>query len=104
MHFDPGSLALSGTYVWKDRTYDDVFNRSYNLSPAYTQVNFRATWTGNDNRYSVIFYVNNLFDSVGYDGTGGLKVTAAGANQTIDRLVSLTAPRVYGVEVQYRFR
>jgi iron complex outermembrane receptor protein len=104
MHFDPGSLALSGTYVWKDRTYDSVFNRSYNLSPAYTQVNFRATWTGRDDRYSVIFYVNNLFDSIGYDGTGGLQVTGPGANQSIDRLVSLTAPRVYGVELQYRFR
>jgi iron complex outermembrane receptor protein len=104
MHFDPGSLSLSGTYVWKDRTYDSVFNRSYNLSPAYTQVNFRATWTGNDNRYSVIFYVNNLFDSIGYDGTGGLQVTGPSASQTIDRLVSLTAPRVYGVELQYRFR
>jgi iron complex outermembrane recepter protein len=102
-HFDPGTLALSGSYVWKDRTYDSVFNRSYNLSPAYTQVNFRATWTGADNRYSVIFYVNNLFDSVGYDGTGGLAVTAPGPTQTIDRLASLTAPRVYGVEVQYRF-
>ncbi len=103
-HFDPGSLAVSGTYVWKDRTYDDVFNRSYNLSPAYTQVNFRTTWTGANNRYSVIFYVNNLFNSIGYDGSGGYDVTAPGPNQVIDRLASFTPPRTYGVELQYRFQ
>jgi iron complex outermembrane recepter protein len=106
LHFDPGTLALSGTYVWKDRTYDSVFNRSYNLSPAYSQVNVRANWTGANNRYSVIFYVNNLFNTVGYDGTGGLAVTSAapGIPQVIDRIASFTDPRVYGVELQYRFR
>jgi len=103
-HFDPGSLALSGTYVWKDRTYDSVFNRPGNLSPAYTQVNFRATWTGANNRYSVIFYADNLFNSIGYDGSGELNVTSFGPNQVLDRLASFTPPRTYGVELQYRFR
>jgi len=103
-HFDPGTLALSGTYVWKDRTYDSVFNRSYNLSPAYSQVNVRATWTSANDRYSVIFYANNLFNTIGFDGTTGIAVTAPGPNQSVDRLVSYTDPRVYGVEFQYRFR
>jgi iron complex outermembrane receptor protein len=102
-HFDPGTLSMSGTYVWKDRTYDSVFNRSYNLSPSYTQVNARMTWTGANDRYSVILYVNNLFDTIGYDGTAGLQVTGPGPNQVIDRLASYTAPRVYGIELQYRF-
>ena len=106
LRFEPGSLALSGTYVWKDKTYDSVFNRSYNLNPAYTQVNVRATWTDIHDRYSVIFYVNNLFDTIGYDGSAGLNVTTpkAGVAPVIDRLVSYTPPRTFGVEFQYRFR
>jgi iron complex outermembrane recepter protein len=103
-HFEYGVLTLSGTYVWKDKTYDSVFNRSYNLSPSYNQVNFRSTWTGADDRYSVIFYVNNLFNTIGFDGTGGLNVTGPGPGQVIDRLVSFTPPRTFGVELQYRFR
>jgi iron complex outermembrane receptor protein len=105
-HFDPGSLSVSGTYVWKDKTYDSVFNRPYNLSPSYNQVNFRTVWTGANNRYSVIFYVNNLFNTIGYDGSAGLNVTSptAGVSPVIDRLASFTPPRTYGVELQYRFR
>jgi iron complex outermembrane receptor protein len=101
--FKPGNLVLSGTYIWKDDTYDSVFNRPYNLSPSYSQVNLRATWTDTTNRYSVIAYANNVFNTVGYDGSAGLAVTPAGPGQVIDRIASFTAPRVVGVELQYRF-
>jgi iron complex outermembrane recepter protein len=103
LHFNPGSLAFTGAYIWRDQTYDSVFNRSYNLAPSYSLVNLRGTWTDSANRYSVILYANNVFNKIGQDAQLGLPVTAAGANQVIDPLVSYTPPRVYGLELRYRF-
>jgi iron complex outermembrane recepter protein len=104
LHFSPGSLALSGTYIWRDQTYDSVFNRSYNLASSYSLVNLRAIWTDAANRYNVILYANNLLNKVGEDASLGLPVTNPGPTQVIDPLVSYTPPRVYGVELRYRFR
>ena len=53
----------------------------------------------NDNRYTLIAFVNNAFDDEGFE--------AAGATQsawgTQSRTLSLTAPRTYGLEVQFSF-
>jgi iron complex outermembrane receptor protein len=103
MNFEPGTLALSGSFVWKDATYDSPFNRSYNQSPSYSQVNLRATWTDIKNRYSVIVFCDNVFDTLGYDGSTGLAVTDPGANQVVDNVLTYTAPRTFGVEVQVRW-
>jgi iron complex outermembrane receptor protein len=104
LNFQPGSLSLSGTVTWRDSQYSSPFNRSYNLAPAYSSLNLRATWTGVNNRYSIIAFADNLADTVGYDNAYGVPVTNPGPGQVIDKLVSLTAPRVFGVEIQYRFR
>jgi iron complex outermembrane receptor protein len=104
INFEPGSLALSGTFIWKDSEYDSVFNRSYNQAPSYSQVNLNATWTGVNNRYNIILFCNNVFDTRGYDAAGGIPVTNPGPNQIIDNLISFTAPRTFGVEVQVRWR
>ncbi|HTC38497.1 MAG TPA: TonB-dependent receptor [Steroidobacteraceae bacterium] len=103
LHFNPGSLALSGAYIWRDKTYDSVFNFPYNLAPSYSLVNLRGIWTDTANRYNVILYANNVFNRIGQDASGGLAVTNPGPGQVIDPLVSYTPPRVYGVELRYRF-
>jgi iron complex outermembrane receptor protein len=103
LHFSPGSLALSGSYIWRDQTYDSVFNRSYNLAPSYSLVNLRGIWTDTANRYNVILYANNVFNKIGQDASLGLAATSPGPGQVIDPLVSYTPPRVYGVEFRYRF-
>lgn len=103
LHFDQGSLAFSGSYIWRDQTYDSVFNRAYNLAPSYSLVNLRAIWTDTANRYNVILYANNVLNKLGYDASGGLGVTNPGPGQVIDPIVSYTPPRVYGVELRYRF-
>jgi iron complex outermembrane receptor protein len=102
-HFTPGSLALSGTYIWRDKTYDSVFNRSYNLDPSYAQVNLRAIWSDTSNHYNVILYGNNVFNKIAQDAQFGLGVTNPGPGQVIDPVVSYIPPRVYGVELRYRF-
>src|SRR5271163_4921638 len=103
LHFNPGSLALSGTYIWRDQTYDSVFNRSYNLAPSYGLVNLRGIWTDSANHYNVILYANNVFNKIGQDASFGVGVTNPGPAQVIDPLVSYIPPRVYGVELRYRF-
>jgi iron complex outermembrane receptor protein len=108
--FDPGKLILSTTVIWKGATYGTVFNRPYSLSPDYTLWNLRATWTDKDNRYSIIGFINNVLDSNGYDGSTGTLLQAGTAPagspnpQIILHNFSLTAPRTFGAEFQYRFR
>jgi iron complex outermembrane receptor protein len=102
-HFEPGSLALTGAYIWRDQTYDSVFNRSYNLAPSYTQVNLRAIWSDRSNRYNVIVYGDNVLNKIGQDASFGLGVNNPGPGQVIDPVVSYIPPRVYGVELRYRF-
>ena len=100
--FDPGSLTLSATYVWKDKTYDSIFNRAYSLAPAYDQVDLRASFTDAKDRYTIIAYGKNVFNTLGYDGVAGARLSS----QPFATFQSfgLTPPATYGVELQVRFR
>jgi iron complex outermembrane recepter protein len=106
LHFDPGNLTLSGTFVWKDGTYYAVFNRPYNFAPNYALVNLRLTWSDAKDRYNVILFANNVFNSLGYDGALGTLMVAeqAGVQPDILSTPALTAPREYGIQFQYRFK
>jgi hypothetical protein len=66
-------------------------------------VNLRAIWSDNSNRYNVILYADNVLDKIGQDASFGLAVTNAGPGQVIDPVVSYIPPRVYGIELRYRF-
>ncbi|HTX48719.1 MAG TPA: hypothetical protein VME40_04940 [Caulobacteraceae bacterium] len=105
-HFDPGKLALSGSIIWKDNTYDSVFNRYYSLQPQYTQVNVLLGWTGANNRYNINLFCNNLFNTTGYDGAGGLLLGEGyyGKTENIITDPLLTAPRTFGLQLQYRWQ
>jgi iron complex outermembrane receptor protein len=109
-NLEPGKLTLSGTVVWKDVTYASIFNRpAYEQAP-YSQVNLRATFASADGHYTVIAFVNNLFDTLGFDAA--IPTLLAGPTQTGGSLTSediingysLTAPRTFGVQFQYRFQ
>jgi iron complex outermembrane receptor protein len=113
---DAGSLTPSVSYIWRDKQYGSIFQRAYTESPSWSQVDARLSWKGKDNKYTVIAYVKNLFDTLGYDGgaTGArLAGTLPGATVAspvrnvvqpgFDITYPLTPPRTYGVEVQYRF-
>jgi iron complex outermembrane receptor protein len=106
--FAPGHLTLSGTYIWKDKSYASVFNRIYDEAPSWDQVDVRLLWSGNHDRYEVILFCRNLFNTYGYD--------AAGAGYIINNPVSnpsaaltqvssfdLTPPRTFGAEFHYKF-
>jgi iron complex outermembrane receptor protein len=113
---DAGSLTPSVSYIWRDKQYGSIFTRAYTESPSWDQVDARLTWKGKDNKYTVIAFVKNLFDTLGYDGgaTGSrLAGTLPGASIALpvktvvqpgfDVTYPLTPPRTYGVELQYRF-
>ena len=112
---DAGSLSPSLSYVWRDKQYGSIFDRSYYQAPAWTQVDARLTWKGKDNKYSVIGYVKNLFDSVGYESgatasrysgllAGGVPTVLTNlGDHGVSPTYYLTPPRTYGVELQYRF-
>ncbi|HTO81088.1 MAG TPA: TonB-dependent receptor, partial [Methylomirabilota bacterium] len=101
-HFDPGALTLSVTYIWKDATYDSIFNRAYSLAPAYDQVDLRAAFNDIHDRYTIILFGKNVFDSLGYDNAAGVRLSTDAVAKY--QAFGLTPPATYGVELQVRFR
>jgi iron complex outermembrane recepter protein len=108
--FDPGDLILSGSYIWKDKSYAAIFDRNYTEAPAWDQVDVRATWSGDHDKYEVVLYVKNLFNTLGYDaaaylgGDGGyVNAPIGGGNPTQALAYDLTPPRLYGIELHYKF-
>jgi iron complex outermembrane receptor protein len=108
-----GALIGSLTYTWRDTQYGSIFNRSYYKSPSWDQVDARLTWRSEDSKTTVIAFVKNLFDDIGYEGGAGA-ARRAGTNyglgtpntnlvEGIATTYPLTPPRTYGIEVQYKF-
>jgi iron complex outermembrane receptor protein len=114
-HFVPGSLNYSLSYIWKDRTPDSIFNEQYFVAPSYTQVDTRLSWNDAADRFTVIAFIKNLQNKLGYDGVGaGAVITPAPGTRACgfngiqpyycDQTLGLTPPRTYGVEFQYRLK
>jgi iron complex outermembrane receptor protein len=110
--FTAGNLILSGSYVWSDESFSDVFETEESKVPSFGTVGLRMLWIGANGRYQLIAYGSNLTNELATDGAGvtrirtGLATTrlnpsAAGA--AYFRTFSLTPPREYGLELQYRF-
>lgn len=105
-NFEPGNLTLSASYIWKDKSYSTIFQRFYYLAPSWSQVDLRATWSGDHDRYEVVLYVKNLFNTLGYDAAAdGYEINApvGGGPSTVAPSFDLTPPRLYGMEVHYKF-
>lgn len=99
--FEKSSLNLSVTHNWRDGNYSSFFNRSIYEAPAYSSTNVRAVWNSDDKNYTVIAYVNNVFDKFGYE-----YVVAAANPDPLGATLSnptFTIPRTFGLEVQRRF-
>jgi iron complex outermembrane recepter protein len=112
--FAPGSLILSATYTWTDETFYQPFKSAANKVKAYDVADFRVLWNDADDRYTLIGYVKNAFDTNGFTSNGSTTPTAifdvpgsgtapniAQTRTAITR--GLIQPRTYGVELQYRF-
>jgi iron complex outermembrane receptor protein len=110
-HFDPGALTLSGAYAYRASQSGALFNRSYNVAPSWDDVDLRALWKGPHDRYEVIAYVKNLFNTLqfttGAAGAGLLGSASNIANPAtgLDEIsgFELNPPRTYGLELRYKF-
>lgn len=121
---DGSSLTGSVSYTWRDSQYGSIFNRDYYKSPSWDQVDARLTWKAKDRKTTVIAFVKNLFDDLGYEGGAGASRRAGSiytppAGAPIVNVVQdarpdrpgnnpastypLTPPRTYGIELQYKF-
>jgi iron complex outermembrane receptor protein len=111
--FTPGSLTASASNVWQDQETSSVLNGSEYRIPAYDTTDFRLLWNAATKKYTLIAYVKNAFDTVGYGSSGSTGPTAVYAPITAptDNLQrtgynmyhGLIFPRTYGLELQYRF-
>ena len=116
--FDAGSLILSGTYTWTDKTIYQPFNDPAFQVPSYGTADFRALWKDGQDRYQLIAFVKNAFDEEGFNSTSSTNPTAVFANPNPGLVVNgttylrqtstaitrgLIQPRTFGMEVQYRF-
>jgi iron complex outermembrane receptor protein len=108
--FDPGSLTLSVTGIWRDQQYGAIFKEPYNVAPSWSQVDLRATWKAPDDKYEIILYGRNVFNTVGYEAAAGGGIISTGPNTltgttayTQNNLYGINPPATYGIEVHYKF-
>lgn len=110
-HYDPGDLTLSASYAWRDSQTGSVFNRWYYTAPSWSDVDIRALWKGPNDRYEVIGFVKNVFNTLQYT-TGATGVGLLGNSFQVNNpaggliqqsLLELNPPRTYGLEVRYKF-
>jgi len=124
----PGSLTGSVNYIWHDKQFGSLFDRSYYMAPSYSQWDARLTYKDKDNKYTIIAFIKNIFNDLGYEGGSGagrvsgllpsylFGDTSATALASVPVLEPgspghgniasgylLTPPRTYGIELQYRF-
>ena len=105
-HFTPGDLTFSASLAWRDKQLATLFNRFYDTSPSWYDVDLRALWKGPKDKYEIIAFVKNLTDTLQYTVAGGGAGLAGSAtcvctNET--NAYELNPPRSYGVEVRYKF-
>jgi iron complex outermembrane receptor protein len=103
--FDQGDFTLSATYIWKDKSYASVFTRVYDEAPSWSQVDMRAVWSADHGKYEVVAFVKNLFNTLGYDAAAAGYIAGGGtpATQAAVSAYDLTPPRLYGIELHYKF-
>jgi iron complex outermembrane receptor protein len=100
---DPGTLTFSLSFVWKDKTYGDIFNRPLQLAPSYYVMNFRATWDDAKDRYTVTAFVNNFTNQLGFDNVTETNQSIPGFPLAELRNTGIIAPLTFGGEFQLRF-
>jgi len=112
--FTAGALNMNGSFIWRDTQEGALFTRYYNTAPSWDEFDARITYTAASGRYKVIFFGKNLFNTIGYDA-GAYGTRYAGVNSVNGVLVpeiqapgigstySVTPPRTYGIEIDYKF-
>ncbi|MEQ8861180.1 MAG: TonB-dependent receptor [Pseudomonadales bacterium] len=95
---DAGNLEAFISWSWIDQVYFSEFEEDTDSAPAYDRWDARATWRSANRAWSVAAFVNNLRDEIGIR-----QVTRGGEGSNYLRTGATTDPRLYGLELRYRF-
>jgi iron complex outermembrane receptor protein len=79
IHSEWGAFTPSFSYVWRDKQYGTLFQRSYNEAPSWDQIDLRVRWVSTDDRYEVIVFGKNITNNIIYD-VGAIGTRYAGTN------------------------
>jgi iron complex outermembrane recepter protein len=105
-HFTPGSLTLSGDYYYRGQQNGSLFNTVFDRAPSWDGVDLRGLWKGPNDKYEIIAYVKNVFNSLQYT-TGAAAAYLQGNATSIAgnevQSFELNPPRTFGVEMRYKF-
>jgi len=107
--FDRGDLTLSGTYLWRDTQMGSIYNESIWRAPSWSQVDLRATWRGKGDRYEIVAFGRNVFNTTGYPSGptvyqyGNANQANAAAQSYPLATYTTNPPAVYGMEFHYKF-
>jgi iron complex outermembrane receptor protein len=93
-----GSLTLSGSWIYRDEAYFEVFSREHHLAPSYDETSLRALWK-DAGKYTFIAFVRNVFNDQSVERVSATESAWGGRSME----ASLRSPRTYGLEVQFRF-
>jgi iron complex outermembrane receptor protein len=82
-----GTLSPSISYIWRDKQYSNLFTRTLGAAPSWDQWDGRVTWKAKNSKFTVIAYVKNIGNTLGYDGGAtATRQTGVYANSTITAL------------------
>ncbi len=93
-----GHVDLLVSWSWIDKVDFSEFEEETDAAPAYDRWDLRATWRNLDESWTVAAFVNNVFDQIGIR-----QVTRGSEGDNCLRSGTTTDPRLYGLEVRYRF-
>ena len=95
-----GHMEFLGSWTWIDEVYFSAFEAEVDVADAYSRLDLRATWYSPNENWMVAGFMNNVFDEVGIRQIDRYQ---AGETAGFRRAGATTDPRLYGMEVRYKF-
>ena len=93
-----GSIDYLVGYSWTDEIIWSDAALPYDISPAFSRVDMKATWTNNEGDLEVMFFINNVFDKIGVRN-----MSTDDETQGFLRSVVPTLPRMGGISFTKKF-
>jgi iron complex outermembrane receptor protein len=93
-----GSLLFSGIYTWVDEMYSNPSNSENGKMDSWDRFDARMTWTAASQKLAITAFVKNIADDRhSTDASGGT------ISDGYLRTELLSDPRMYGLQLNYRF-
>ena len=104
-HLQSGDLSLSALFTWTDQQYFGVFDVPGYRAPSSYNLDLRAVYQPAHSHWTAIAYIRNVGDSLQYlyYGPSSVSAGAAGPFPAQQTFYTLSEPRTFGAEIQYRF-